>query len=108
MSSWACAISECEAAFDDLEALLAHQVSGHDPHECRVCGEVVPAGFFAIQHAFDEHSRADYVRHYDADSDAIRDREHLKAAVESAIDVGTLRRRLEAAGADGARAEAVK
>ncbi|MFB6069787.1 MAG: hypothetical protein ABEJ76_02080 [Halanaeroarchaeum sp.] len=108
MTSWACAIGGCEASYDDLEALLAHQVSGHESHECRVCGDVVPAGFFAIQHAFDEHSRADYVRHYDADSDAIRVRENLKAEIESAIDVDLLRRRLEAAGADGAKAEAVE
>lgn len=108
MSPWACAIGDCGAAFEDVESLLAHQVADHESHECKVCGEVSPAGFFAIKHAFDEHSRADYVRHYGADSDDIRLREGLQSDIESAIDVDALRRRLEAAGADGARAEAVK
>ena len=108
MSTWACAIGDCGATFEDLESLLAHQVSDHEPHECRICGEVVPEGFFAIRHTVDEHSRADYVRNYDATSDDIRTREGLKQRIESEIDVDLLRRRLEDAGADATRAEAIK
>lgn len=108
MAPWDCAIGGCDSSFDHLEALIAHQVSGHPSHECRICGDVVPEGFFAIKHTVEDHSRAEYVRHYGANSDAIRERESLVEDVEEAIDVAALRRRLEDAGADAAQAEAVK
>lgn len=87
MSHWGCAIGGCERVFEDVESLLAHQMVEHDSHECRVCGETVPSGFFAIQHVFDQHNRAEYVRHYDADADAIRWRENIKDAVEARVDL---------------------
>jgi len=94
MAGWECGIAGCAATYGDVTELLAHQVTEHERHECRVCGAVVPAGFFAIQHCFDEHTRADYVRTYDAGSDDIRVREDVKAAVEADVDIDSLRDRL--------------
>ena len=94
MSHWVCAIRGCERQFEDAESLLAHQVDDHEYHECRVCGEIVPEGFFAIKHAFDEPSRADYVRHYDADSDAIRWRENIKDKIEGAMNLPAVEKRI--------------
>ncbi|MDR5656825.1 MAG: DUF7565 family protein [Halobacteriota archaeon] len=81
MSRWLCAIEGCMVGFEDVESLLAHQRDDHEGHTCEICGERVPAGFFAIRHAFEEHTRAEYVRHYDGDSDAIRWREQILASV---------------------------
>lgn len=106
MPGWECAIGDCAATYDDVTDLLAHQVEGHDRHECRVCNAVVPEGFFAIAHAFDAHTRADYVRAYDADAEDIRARENAKGAVEDAVDVGAVRERLGlAAREDGTDAD---
>lgn len=95
MTPWECGVAGCGRDFEDLESALAHQVTDHERHECKVCGSVVPAGFFAIQHAFEQHTRAEYVRHYDADSDAIRERETIKDAIEEEVDVESLRERLD-------------
>lgn len=86
MSRWLCAIEGCLSGFEDVESVLAHQRDEHEDHTCRVCNETVPAGFFAIKHAFEEHTRAEYVRQYDADSDAVRWRERILRSVESGID----------------------
>ncbi len=85
MSRWLCAIEGCLAGFEDVGSLLAHQRDEHEAHTCRVCDETVSAGFFAINHAFEEHTRAEYVRYYDADADAIRWREKIIDAVESTL-----------------------
>ncbi|MFB6134004.1 MAG: hypothetical protein ABEJ55_03355, partial [Halanaeroarchaeum sp.] len=61
MVPWNCAIRGCTASFDDLEALVAHQVTEHDPHHCRICDTVVSEGYFAIRHAVNDHTRAEYV-----------------------------------------------
>ncbi|MFW5965224.1 MAG: DUF7565 family protein [Halodesulfurarchaeum sp.] len=87
MADWLCAIEGCLSEFQDLRSLLAHQAEAHGAHECRVCGETVPAGYFAIRHAFEEHTRAEYVRHYDANADEIRWRERIKAEVDDRIDI---------------------
>ncbi|MEF8771329.1 DUF7565 family protein [Halodesulfurarchaeum sp.] len=86
MSRWLCAIEGCLADFEDVESVLAHQRDEHESHTCKVCNEPVPAGFFAIKHAFADHTRAEYVRHYEANSDAIRWRERITRSVESALD----------------------
>jgi hypothetical protein len=99
MPGWECGIAGCGETFGAVEDLIAHQVEAHERCECEVCGTVVPEGFFAIQHAFDEHTRAEYVRAYDADSDDIRRRENVKDAVEDRVNVERLRTRL----ADGGR-----
>jgi hypothetical protein len=93
---WQCRICDCGRTFGSLEAALAHQIEDHAPHECRVCGTVVPEGLLAIAHAFDEHTRADYVRHYDGDADAIRRREALLGEVRERADLDALRERLDA------------
>lgn len=94
MTGWECGIEDCGAAFGDVESLLAHQTSEHERHECQVCGTVVPDGFFAIRHVFGEHTRAQFVRAYDADSDDIRLRETVKERIENEVDVAALRDRL--------------
>jgi hypothetical protein len=87
MSVWACGIAGCDERFDDAEAAVVHQATEHDRHQCRICGTVVPEGYFAIRHAFEEHTRAEYVRAYDADAAAVRERELVKDRVEAAADV---------------------
>jgi predicted nucleic acid-binding Zn-ribbon protein len=87
MSLWTCGIGECGERFDDAEAAIIHQTVAHDRHQCTVCGTVVPDGYFAIRHAFEEHSRAEYVRAYDADSSAVRIREDVKNAIEAEADL---------------------
>ncbi|MGB9986409.1 DUF7565 family protein [Salarchaeum japonicum] len=95
MTGWACGIGGCDAVFGDVESLLAHQATEHERHECGVCGTVVPDGFFAIRHMFDEHTRAEFVRAYDADSDDIREREDVKNRIEDEVEVAALRERLD-------------
>lgn len=102
MPGWECGVRGCGEAFGSVEDLLAHQVNAHERVECEVCGTVVPEGFFAIQHAFDQHTRAEYVRAYDADSDDIRRRESVKDEVEDRVDVESLRSKLGEAREQGA------
>ncbi|WP_129114891.1 DUF7565 family protein [Halegenticoccus tardaugens] len=87
MSRWECGIDGCGARFEDVESAIVHQTNEHARHECKVCGTVVPEGYFAIRHAFDEHTRAEYVRAYDADSSAVRERERVKAEIEAEADL---------------------
>lgn len=84
---WECAIADCAYGSDDIEELLVHQAEAHDRHQCAICGTVVPDGYFAIRHAFAEHSRAEYLRNYDADTDDIRVRESILEEVEAEADV---------------------
>ncbi|WP_336021810.1 DUF7565 family protein [Halobellus salinisoli] len=87
MSLWKCGIGGCSERFEDVESAIIHQTVEHNRHECTVCGSIVPDGYFAIRHAFEEHSRAEYVRAYDADSTAVRVREDIKAAIEDEADL---------------------
>ncbi|MFB6270197.1 MAG: hypothetical protein ABEH83_09655 [Halobacterium sp.] len=90
MSRWECAIVGCGSAFDRVEALLAHQVADHDTHECEICGETVPEGYFAIKHGLREHTRAEYVRFYDGDAAAIKEREGVLDDVAEELDPDVL------------------
>jgi predicted nucleic acid-binding Zn-ribbon protein len=92
---WECAIGGCGYATDDAEELLVHQATEHERHRCAVCGTTVPDGYFAIRHAFTEHSRAEYLRSYEADTDDIRLRETAIQEIESAANVEAVVRRLE-------------
>lgn len=100
---WECAIGDCEYASEDAEELLVHQVTTHERHRCAVCGTTVPDGYFAIRHAFSEHSRAEYLRNYEADTDDIRIRETVRRELEAEADVEAVVRRL---GRDGQKKEA--
>jgi hypothetical protein len=95
MARWTCAIGGDDAAFDQVEDLMVHQATEHERIECQVCGAVVPDGYFAIRHAFDEHSRAEYVRAYDADAADVRRRETVKERVEDAADIRDVVERIE-------------
>mgnify|MGYP000061894170 CR=1 FL=1 len=95
---WSCAIEGCGAEAERVEDLLVHQATDHERTECGVCGTVLPDGYFAIRHAFDEHSRAEYVRAYDADADAIRRRESVLEAIEDAADLDEVVARIEDGG----------
>jgi len=90
MSTWECAIVGCGSTFERVEALLAHQVADHDAHECEICGETVPEGYFAVKHGLREHTRAEYVRFYDGDAAAIRERERVLDDVAAALDLAVL------------------
>ena len=90
MSGWRCGIGDCEQGFGDVESLIVHQTTEHDKHECQVCGTLIPDGYFAIRHVFDEHTRAQYVRAYDADSAAVRRREEIQTEVEANADLSAV------------------
>jgi hypothetical protein len=95
MSPWQCAIRGCGAQFPDAEDTLVHQATEHDAHTCKICSAEVPEGYFAIRHALEEHSRAEYVRAYNAGPDDIREREAVRNTVEAAVDVKRVAERLE-------------
>jgi hypothetical protein len=95
MPRWECAIEADGEIFDRVEDLIVHQSTEHDRIECEVCGAVLPDGYFAIRHAFDEHSRAEYVRAYDADASEVRRRENIKESIEEAADLREVIDRLE-------------
>lgn len=91
---WECAIEGCGHRTDAADELLVHQATDHDPVRCEICGTRVPDGYFAVRHVFDEHSRAQYVRAYDADSRAIKHREAVREEVESMVDLEAVVERL--------------
>ena len=95
MARWECAIEGDDEVFDRVEDLIVHQATSHDRIECKVCGAVVPDGYFAIRHAFDEHSRAEYVRAYDAGAADVRRRESVKETIEAEADIREVVDRLE-------------
>ncbi len=95
MAHWECAIEGDDDSFDRVEDLIVHQATAHDRIECKVCGAVVPDGYFAIRHAFDEHSRAEYVRAYDASAADVRRRESVKEAIEAEADIREVVDRIE-------------
>jgi len=95
MPRWECAIDADGEVFDRVEDLIVHQSTEHDRIECKVCGAVLPDGYFAIRHAFDEHSRAEYVRAYDADASEVRRRENVKESIEEIADIREVIDRLE-------------
>jgi DNA repair exonuclease SbcCD ATPase subunit len=102
MPGWACGVAGCDASFESVEDAIVHQTTEHERHECKVCGTIVPEGYFAIRHAFDEHTRAEFVRAYDADSDAVREREQIKTAVEENADLRSVVERLNGSQPDDA------
>ncbi|MCU4925607.1 hypothetical protein OB905_06355 [Halobacteria archaeon AArc-dxtr1] len=85
--AWECGIESCEAAFDDVEDAIVHQATEHERRECKVCGSIVPDGYVAIRHVFSEHSRAEYVRAYGANSEDVRQREELLEDVREIADM---------------------
>jgi transcription initiation factor TFIIIB Brf1 subunit/transcription initiation factor TFIIB len=98
MPHWVCAIEGDDKRFERVEDLILHQATEHDRIECKVCGTVLPDGYFAIRHAFEEHSRAEYVRAYDATSDEVRRREQIKETIEESADIKEIVDRLEGSG----------
>jgi hypothetical protein len=95
MNSWVCGIAGCGGSFEQPASLIRHQTEHHPDAECLVCGETVPAGYLGIRHVFEEHTRAEFVRAYDADSDDIREREELLELIEEHVDVQQLLGQLE-------------
>ncbi|MFB6131578.1 MAG: hypothetical protein ABEJ28_12245 [Salinigranum sp.] len=110
MALWKCGIDGCSAEFDGVEATIVHQTTQHERHQCKICGTLVPEGYFAIRHALDEHTRAEYVRAYDADAAAIRRREEIKESIERHADlervVARLKNRDAPPGSGGATSDA--
>jgi chromosome condensin MukBEF complex kleisin-like MukF subunit len=95
MARWECAIEGDGRTFDRVEDLIIHQATDHERVECEVCGTVLPDGYFAIRHAFEEHSRAEYVRAYDATAKEVRQRENVKDVIETNADLREVIDRLE-------------
>ncbi|MFC6732000.1 hypothetical protein [Haladaptatus sp. DYSN1] len=98
MSPWECAIDGCGEQFERVESAVVHQATDHDHHACQVCGTTLPDGYFAIKHAFEEHTRAEYVRAYDANAANVRRRESVLDDIESAVDLDEVLARIEQAG----------
>ena len=84
---WECAIEGCGHRAETAEELLLHQATDHEQVRCAVCGTYVVDGYFAIRHVFGEHTRTQYRRGYDADTEDIRRREALLERVEREGDV---------------------
>ncbi|WP_049971121.1 DUF7565 family protein [Haladaptatus cibarius] len=95
MPAWECDIDGCGEHFDSVENAIVHQTTEHERRECKVCGAVVPDGYFAIRHAFEEHSRAEYVRAYDADSSDVRTRERIRDEIEDSANLQQVVERLD-------------
>jgi hypothetical protein len=95
MARWECAIGGDGETYDRVEDLIVHQATEHEQIECRICGTMLPDGYFAIRHAFDEHSRAEYVRAYDATAAEVRRRENIKELIEDEADMREVIDRLE-------------
>ncbi|WP_336361108.1 DUF7565 family protein [Haladaptatus sp. ZSTT2] len=98
MSPWECAIEGCGNQFESVESAAVHQATDHTHHECQVCGTVMPDGYFAIKHAFEEHTRAEYVRAYGANAADVRRREKILEDIESEVDLNEVLARIEQAG----------
>lgn len=98
---WACGIGECDHTVENAEGLLLHQANSHERHRCAICGTIVPDGYFAIRHAFSEHSRAEYLRNYDADTADIRFREAIRDEVEEVTDIESVVQELGSDGQNG-------
>jgi len=95
MARWECVIDGDGRTFDRVEDLMIHQATEHERIECLVCGAIVPDGYFAIRHAFEEHSRAEYVRAYDASAAEVRRREKVKETIEEVADIREVVDRIE-------------
>ncbi|WP_460918111.1 DUF7565 family protein [Salinarchaeum chitinilyticum] len=95
--TWGCGIEGCSEIFADVEDVVVHQTNDHDRHECQVCGTVVPDGYLAIKHAFEEHTRAEYVRAYGASAEEVREREQIQDEIEAAADLQTIVDRIDEA-----------
>lgn len=95
--AWVCCIDGCGMAFEDVEAAILHQTNEHERHECKVCGTVVPDGYLAIRHAFEEHTRADFVRAYGASAEEVREREEIKRKIDHEADFEQVADSLEVA-----------
>lgn len=93
--AWECGIAGCDAAFEDVESTVVHQATEHTRQECKVCGTIVPDGYLAIRHAFNEHSRAEYVRAYGASSEEVRNREELLEEIEDVADMKAIAEELK-------------
>ncbi|MGM0590921.1 MAG: DUF7565 family protein [Halobacteriota archaeon] len=98
MALWECGMKGCGNRYESVEETIVHQTNDHSRHECKVCGTIVPDGYFAIRHAFDEHTRAEYVRAYGADSESVRRRERIKRDVEAEADLENVVTRLQDVG----------
>ncbi len=94
MTGWECGIDGCGLAFGTVEEVILHQTNEHERHECKVCGTIVPDGYLAIRHAFEEHTRAEYVRAYGASSEEVREREQVKEEIEAVADLQAIAEKL--------------
>lgn len=94
MTGWECGIGDCGLVFETVEDVILHQTNDHERHECKVCGTIVPDGYLAIRHAFEEHTRAEYVRAYGASSEEVRDREEVKSEIEAVADLQAIAEKL--------------
>lgn len=91
---WSCGIEGCDRSSDDVADLVVHQTRDHHPVSCRVCGLTLPDGYPALRHVLSEHSRAEYVRAYDATAEAVRVREAVAGYLDGVLDLEAVRARI--------------
>lgn len=94
--AWACGIDGCGKTFEAVEDAILHQTNEHERHECQVCGTVTPDGYLAIRHAFEEHTRAEFVRAYGASAQEVREREEVKRKIDHEADFQQIAEELDA------------
>lgn len=88
MTAWTCAIvGDPPHEFDRVEDLLVHQATEHDRVECAVCGTLVPDGYFALRHMFDEHSAEAYSETYGLSPAELRQREQIRERIEDEAEL---------------------
>jgi hypothetical protein len=92
---WECDIVGDCPTFTSPEDLIEHQATAHEQIMCEICQTVVPDGFLALAHVFQNHSRAEYVRAYDASAEEVRRREEVYEYLEANADIDAVASRLE-------------
>jgi hypothetical protein len=95
MAPWTCDIDDCQQRFSDPTELVIHQSRGHPVHVCGICGKHTPDGYYALQHAIEDHSRTEYMRAYDASAAALRERMETLERLRQLVDFQVVRSALD-------------
>ena len=98
MAPWICNIDDCQQRFSDPTALVIHQAQGHPPHTCEICGKHTADGYYALQHAMEDHSRTEYMRAYRASATALRARVEMLEQLRDAVNFRAVRSALDTDG----------
>ena len=98
MAPWICGIGDCQQRFSDPTELVIHQAQGHPPHVCGICGKQTADGYYALQHAMEDHSRTEYMRAYRASAASLRLRVEMLEQLTDAVNFQAVRSALDTDG----------